>query len=172
MGRYKQDNATLGIQRRADHRRASEHAIGAKAHTETIDMRHAVEDRQDHCVWPYRRGEVLHGFIEGIGLCANQDDVIGFVNVAGSDRWCRNSEIAVRADYLQTPASELLRAMRSHQESYVAPGTQEAAAEVSSQSACPDHQDAHGNSQSLVVASLKAKHNPSPVAIQYGSSGW
>jgi hypothetical protein len=72
------------------------------------------------------------------------------VNVVGSDRWCRNSEVTVRTDYLQTLASELLRAMRSHQESYVSPGTQEAAAEVSSHSACPNHQDAHVVPQSLM----------------------
>ena len=71
-------NAAVGVERRGDHAEAAEHAVTPKPFGEAIEMRHAVEQRQDRRLRADRRGKRLRRTGKVVGLAAEHDQVEGF----------------------------------------------------------------------------------------------
>ena len=68
------DRAVLG-QSRGNFGDAAEHMGRAEAFVQPVEMRQAVQDRQNHGLRSHRRRNRRHGTVEIIGLAAEQDQI-------------------------------------------------------------------------------------------------
>ncbi len=146
------EHPALNVERRADERHPAQHAVGPETLCQGVDVREAVEDRQDCRLRPYSGGELLHRLSQGIRLGRQQDQIEGSVQVVRRDGPGLHAEVAMRADHLQA-TSQLLGPLRAHQERHVAPGPGQARPEKSAQSTRADHQDPHAD-----ILSVRQSH--------------
>ncbi len=78
MGVAEVHNLAVRVQDRRDQALAAEHVIRAEARFQSIEMAHAVEQRQDHRLRSDGRRKGSHCVVEVIGLAAEKDNVEGF----------------------------------------------------------------------------------------------
>jgi hypothetical protein len=67
------------VQNRRDQALAAEHAFGAEARFQSVQVAHAVEQRQDRRLRSNRRRKRGHCVVKIVGLAAEKDEIEGLV---------------------------------------------------------------------------------------------
>ena len=76
---------TVGIARRRDETCAAEDVFEAKTGIQRSEVRHAVQQRENHRLRSNRRCNRIHRGVQVIGLATQQDQVVGFTNILRLD---------------------------------------------------------------------------------------
>ena len=120
-------------------RHTAEHPVTAETRGEPINMRHAIDDRQNRCFRTDRRCELLHGLIKRIRFHGKQNEVERIANGIRQNRTRGLGKIAVWADDAQSVTRQLGRSSRTHHERDIATSPDETSAEISAECTCSDH---------------------------------
>jgi hypothetical protein len=139
-----------GVERRRDHAEAPEHAFGAEARAERVEVAQAVEERQDRRVGTDRGCEGVHRLGEVVRLAADDDHVERRAQILlQHERRRGKRRIAEAALDDEAGAGERLRAAGPKQEGDVAARLEKPAAEVTTEGARSHDQIAHVDAPGL-----------------------
>src|ERR1700733_12110559 len=106
-------------------------------------MAHAVEYRQNDCLRPHSRREVLHRGYQCIRLYTHEEQIIRLADFAGSDQFWGYDSIAAGTSDPKTLSGEVAGSCASDQKGYIAPGRSKLRAKIAADRTGPNDQDSH-----------------------------
>ena len=142
------DDRAVGVECRGDGALAAEHAFGAEAFDETVDVPHAVQKRQNSRRWADCLGEGCHRAFEVEGFAAQHHEIERLASLLQHNRRRSAVEVAEGAANRQTMLCKLGGTTRTNEKRYVAARLQQTSAEIA-----PDRARSH-NKNSHVTCTL------------------
>ena len=156
------DDGAVGAEGRRDHAQPAEHAFGAEAFGEPVDMAHAVQQRQDRRRSGRPPWRTRSSRRRGRRPCSSAARGRTAPPDCPATRSAAKAvEIADGAADAQSVLRKLRRAARANEKRHVAARLQQTSAEIAADRACPDNKNSH-ITQTLSTsrtAAFQARHS-------------